>query len=300
MADDYNHADLPEDQKHTPKAHTAASHSDITATGAQIDDAAGKAHTRAHDVDSLQDHNAMSGNEDDVLALNASKLPTSSGKSSANIHEQDTDTDLGTLGTKATPIDADKVIHRDSTDSDALVTSTWEQVKAFLKTYFDTLYAAATNFIGLDDTPDNYTDDAGKFLKVNDAEDAIEFHEFPTTTGIYPVAFSMGGGDGEHNRHFQVCISTGSGPFDGTIVNVESKDAQTNWTYWNGETVVAVDSDGVLHIHKDRRVQYAVPADTLDYGTQYGVYARVYNTEIEEYGGWSWLGDIVPGITGLS
>jgi hypothetical protein len=55
-------------------------------------------------------------------------------------HTQGTDTALGTLGTKNPPIDADKLPYRDSTATDALVTSTWTQVKAFLKTYFDTLY----------------------------------------------------------------------------------------------------------------------------------------------------------------
>jgi hypothetical protein len=50
-------------------------------------------------------------------------------------------TNLGTLGTKNPPIDVDKVIQRDSTAGDALVTSTWTQVKAFLKTYLDTLYS---------------------------------------------------------------------------------------------------------------------------------------------------------------
>jgi hypothetical protein len=55
-------------------------------------------------------------------------------------HTQGTDTALGAVGTKNPPIDADKAIYRDSTASDALVTSTWTQVKAFLKTYFDTLY----------------------------------------------------------------------------------------------------------------------------------------------------------------
>ena len=49
-------------------------------------------------------------------------------------------TTLAPVGTKNPPIDADKVIYRDSTASDVLVTSTWAQVKAFLKTYFDTLY----------------------------------------------------------------------------------------------------------------------------------------------------------------
>jgi len=42
--------------------------------------------------------------------------------------------------TKTPPIDADKVPYRDSVASDAIVTSTWAQIKAFLKTYFDTLY----------------------------------------------------------------------------------------------------------------------------------------------------------------
>ena len=50
-------------------------------------------------------------------------------------HTQGTDTALGTLGTKNPLIDADKVIYRDSTNSDALVTSTWTQVKAFLKAW---------------------------------------------------------------------------------------------------------------------------------------------------------------------
>ena len=56
-------------------------------------------------------------------------------------HTQDSDTALGTVGTKDPPIDADKTIYRNSAASDALVTSTWTQIKAFLKTYWDTLYA---------------------------------------------------------------------------------------------------------------------------------------------------------------
>ena len=60
-------------------------------------------------------------------------------------HTQGTDTALGAVGTKNPPIDADKALYRDSTASDALVTSTWTQVKAFLKTYFDGVYAALTH-----------------------------------------------------------------------------------------------------------------------------------------------------------
>jgi len=60
-------------------------------------------------------------------------------------HTAGTDTALGAVGTKNPPIDADKVLYRDSGASDALVTSTWTQVKAFFKTYYDTIYAALTH-----------------------------------------------------------------------------------------------------------------------------------------------------------
>jgi hypothetical protein len=59
-------------------------------------------------------------------------------------HTQGTDTALGAVGTKNPPIDADKALYRDSAASDALKTSTWTQIKAFLKTYFDTIYRLAT------------------------------------------------------------------------------------------------------------------------------------------------------------
>lgn len=60
-------------------------------------------------------------------------------------HTAGTDTALGTVGTKNPPIDADLAIYRDSTSTNALVTSTWAQVKAFLKTYFDSSYVHSDN-----------------------------------------------------------------------------------------------------------------------------------------------------------
>lgn len=75
-------------------------------------------------------------------------------------HTQNTDTNLGALSTKNPPIDADKAIYRDSTASDALVTSTWTQIKAFLKTYFDTIYQAVGSYLtsaNIDDTAYNAT-----------------------------------------------------------------------------------------------------------------------------------------------
>jgi hypothetical protein len=63
----------------------------------------------------------------------------------AKKHTQGTDTALGAVGTKNPPIDADKALYRNSESSDALVTSTWTQIKAFFKTYFDTLYATISH-----------------------------------------------------------------------------------------------------------------------------------------------------------
>jgi len=81
------------------------------------------------------------------LDTGAVKLRVKQGATETEItlHVQGTDTALGTLGTKNPPIDADKVIYRDSTASDALVTSTWTQVKAFLKTYFDGVYGGGSS-----------------------------------------------------------------------------------------------------------------------------------------------------------
>jgi len=85
------------------------------------------------------DHHAQShtvASHSDTTATGA-KLDTLTDGSSTTLHSHD---NLSTIGEKNPPIDADKAIYRDSTDSDALVTSTWTQIKAFLKTYFDTLY----------------------------------------------------------------------------------------------------------------------------------------------------------------
>lgn len=89
-----------------------------------------------------------------------------SGLSTANVsdavakrHTQGTDTALGAVGTKNPPIDADKVLYRDSTAADVLVTSTWTQVKAFLKTYFDTLYAELSSNV-------KFTADGGLAVKL--------------------------------------------------------------------------------------------------------------------------------------
>ncbi len=47
----------------------------------------------------------------------------------------------GDYSAKNPPIDADLTVFLDSTNSEATVTCTMAQFKAFLKTYFDTVYS---------------------------------------------------------------------------------------------------------------------------------------------------------------
>ena len=103
-------------------------------------------HTRQHAITATADHTstATSGK---MLKADANGLPVDASNTDTEVasavslkHTQGTDTALAAVGTKNPPIDADKALYRDSVASDALVTSTWTQIKAFLKTYFDTLY----------------------------------------------------------------------------------------------------------------------------------------------------------------
>lgn len=90
------------------------------------------------------DKSKLDGVEASAVALATVKADADVADAIAKKHTQNTDTALGAVGTKDPPIDADKALYRDSTAADALVTSTWTQIKAFLKTYFDTIYRLAT------------------------------------------------------------------------------------------------------------------------------------------------------------
>jgi hypothetical protein len=111
----------------------------------------GQLHDRLHSITSTSDHSS-SATSGKMLKADINGLPVEGTNTDAEVasavslkHTQGTDVALGTLGTKNPPVDADKVIYRDSGASDALVTSTWTQIKAFLKTYFDTVYAALSH-----------------------------------------------------------------------------------------------------------------------------------------------------------
>jgi hypothetical protein len=103
-------------------------------------------HNRLHSIISTLDHSSAA-TPGRILEADGNGLPIESANTDAELadavvkrHTQNTDTNLGAVGVKNPPIDADKPLYRDSAAGDALVTSSWAQVKAFFKTYFDTLY----------------------------------------------------------------------------------------------------------------------------------------------------------------
>jgi len=74
---------------------------------------------------------------------------------------------------KATPVDADKLTLSDSAASDAIKTLSWANIKATLKTYFDTLYSTVTDaFSKGSDTLDDITDGSTYVKSQNDYTDA--------------------------------------------------------------------------------------------------------------------------------
>lgn len=128
------------------KANASGLPVDASNTDTEVASAVSLKHTRSHALDGTSDHTIgglTSGylvKSDGAKVAPATNTDTEVASAVSLKHTQGTDTALGTLGTKNPPIDADKAIYRDSTASDGLVTSTWTQVKAFLKAYFDTLY----------------------------------------------------------------------------------------------------------------------------------------------------------------
>ena len=135
-------------------------------------------HARQHAITGTSDHTS-SATPGQLLKADASGLPIDASNTNTDVasavslkHATGGDTALGAVGTKDPPIDADKALYRDSTASDALVTSTWTQIKAFLKTYFDTLYgtlgAAHAQQHSVTSTSDHTsTATAGKMLKAD-------------------------------------------------------------------------------------------------------------------------------------
>jgi hypothetical protein len=106
----------------------------------------------------------------DVIAAGASGFMTGADKTKLNGIEAAADvTDAGNVGQavfgsspKTTPVDADTVAMTDSGASNSLIKVLWSNIKATLKTYFDTLYAASANGVTNGDTHDHVGGDGGQ------------------------------------------------------------------------------------------------------------------------------------------
>lgn len=73
---DIQHKDLSGGDLHPPKAHTLGSHSDVTVTGPQVDDAVGKRHNQEHGLASADDHTGLENAVDKrMVVVNGSGLP---------------------------------------------------------------------------------------------------------------------------------------------------------------------------------------------------------------------------------
>lgn len=86
----------------------------------------------------LADHEAR---DDNPHGVTAAQIGVEAG---ADVTDAGNVTPVLNATSKNPPIDADRVYQGDSTNSFSVFYSTWTQVKAFLKTYFDTIYVLAS------------------------------------------------------------------------------------------------------------------------------------------------------------
>ena len=127
--------------------------SDITSSGTDIEDAVTKKHAQNSDTDLDATFEATfmkkvdTVNELSDITSAGADIEDTVTKKHASGSDNETTTSIGSLingaDAKTTPVDADLVPIRDTTDS-LLEKVTWANIKATLKTYFDTLYSVGT------------------------------------------------------------------------------------------------------------------------------------------------------------
>jgi len=137
---------------------------------------------------------------------------------------------------KTTPVDADTVALTDSTASNVVRKVTWANVKATLKTYFDTLYNNYSHPTGDGNShvPANSTTNNGKFLQATGTAGVYVWADVPSG-GANKIGFNIGDNSATsflltHNfntRDLAVSISEVASPFEIIYADVELTSVNT-------------------------------------------------------------------------
>lgn len=173
---------------------------------------------------------AASGDRQYVTAAQLAVIANTSGTNSGN----ETTATIGTLMSgataKATPVDADNFGYSDSAASNVIKKMTWANLKAALKTYFDTLYNNYTHPTGDGNlhVPANGTGNAGEFLQATGTAGVYQWA--PVSGGVAKYTTTIGNGSlttipVTHNlntRAVIVQVYTTASPYDLILVDTEA------------------------------------------------------------------------------
>lgn len=149
-----------------------------------------------HDLDDRSYHKSsltsgkMVKSDTNGLPADASNTDTEVASTVSLKHTQGSDVALGSIPPKNPPLDADIVPYKDSANNWLLATSTWTQIKAFLKTYFDTTYKAIFNYTAEDVANKSTNDSLGAYILDQSQLLYADFYDLRTTTGA--TAFGQG------------------------------------------------------------------------------------------------------------
>lgn len=125
---------------------------------------------------------------------------------------------------KTSLVDADEITGQDSASSFSLIRTTWTNVKAFLKTYFDTLYAAASHTIA------SHSDTTATGAELNELTDG-------STTTLHSHA---GGGGGINVKAITIENPTGGEDITMFFTDVAITITQLNAIVANGSATPSV------------------------------------------------------------
>jgi len=208
---------------------------------------------------------------------------------------------------KATPVDADTVPLIDSAASNVLKKVTWANVKATLKTYFDTLYVALTGnqtvagvktFSSFPVTPSSAptTDYQVANKKYVDDKASLTYTEITTATNL-----AVGNAYYAKNTAATHTLPELSGLTDGNeiflsisggdaIVTVSQHANDSNAAHWigcaEGDFVHLIVVDGAWHVRDHKNSHYVYLRLAADQNIAQGAGAKVTGwTEITDRGG---------------